>query len=78
MSRMFVFFFCIILKYCGGDGDQFRSTCDEMISDCMWNNKEIECYEAFLPLETEFGVCYTINSIHTTYVCEQIVLTSLS
>lgn len=40
-----------------------------MIQNCVWNNEPFECCEGFLPLETEFGLCYTINSAITRYVC---------
>lgn len=39
-----------------------------MIWNCTWNNLEINCCDEFLPLETELGVCYSINSFHTEYV----------
>ncbi|XP_031633402.1 sodium channel protein Nach-like [Contarinia nasturtii] len=57
---------------------KFRSSCDEMISNCLWNNVQIECCTSFLPLETEFGVCYTINSIHTTPMYGHRLLSSRS
>lgn len=36
-----------------------------MITNCTWNELEFDCCKMFLPLETEFGTCYTINSINT-------------
>lgn len=36
-----------------------------MLYNCTWNKQSFNCCDAFLPVETEFGVCYIINSIHT-------------
>uniref|UniRef100_A0A336KJC5 CSON012335 protein n=1 Tax=Culicoides sonorensis TaxID=179676 RepID=A0A336KJC5_CULSO len=44
---------------------KFRSVCSNMITNCTWNGIEFDCCKMFLPLETEFGTCYTINSINT-------------
>lgn len=36
-----------------------------MILNCSWNGEPFECCDIFLPLKTEFGTCYTINSVNT-------------
>lgn len=36
-----------------------------MIMNCTWNALDFDCCKLFLPLETEFGTCYTINSVNT-------------
>ncbi|GAB0093144.1 4Fe-4S ferredoxin-type domain-containing protein [Sergentomyia squamirostris] len=46
--------------------DIFRSKCEKLIVDCSWNGENFTCCDAFLPLETEYGICYTINSVHTS------------
>uniref|UniRef100_A0A1B0CSV6 Pickpocket n=1 Tax=Lutzomyia longipalpis TaxID=7200 RepID=A0A1B0CSV6_LUTLO len=55
---------------CGGNFSaivqQFRTPCEHLITNCAWNGRNFSCCDAFLPLETEFGLCYTINSVHTT------------
>lgn len=43
----------------------FRTTCNNLLIDCKWNDEPFDCCEAFLELETEFGICFTINSMHT-------------
>ncbi|XP_077294885.1 sodium channel protein Nach-like [Arctopsyche grandis] len=40
-----------------------RSKCDEMLSNCTWVDDFFDCCEYFLPLDTELGPCYAINSI---------------
>lgn len=42
-----------------------RSKCDNFFDQCKWNNELIDCCSNFLPLETEFGICFSINSLHT-------------
>lgn len=44
---------------------QFRSRCQNCIKNCFWNDKLFDRCEGFLPLSTEHGVCYTINSALT-------------
>uniref|UniRef100_A0A1B0DLA2 Uncharacterized protein n=1 Tax=Phlebotomus papatasi TaxID=29031 RepID=A0A1B0DLA2_PHLPP len=45
--------------------EKFRTKCEDLITNCAWNGHNFSCCDAFLPLKTEFGQCYTINSIHT-------------
>ncbi|XP_026480197.1 sodium channel protein Nach-like [Ctenocephalides felis] len=42
-----------------------RANCAMMFEYCSWNGVEFSCCDKFLPLETEFGICYAINSVHT-------------
>lgn len=44
----------------------FRTSCDHLLVQCKWNGEPFECCEGFLELHSEFGVCYTINSMHTS------------
>lgn len=41
-----------------------RSTCDQFIENCGWNNENFNCCDYFLPMETEIGICYALNSLH--------------
>lgn len=36
-----------------------------MVGNCTWNQVQFECCELFQPLETEFGTCFSINSVNT-------------
>lgn len=44
---------------------KFRTSCNEILGNCTWNGKPFECCDAFLPLKTEFGLCFSTNSMHT-------------
>jgi acid-sensing ion channel, other len=39
-----------------------RSPCRKTIAGCFWNDKEFDCCEFFLPMHTEIGICYALNS----------------
>lgn len=44
----------------------FRTPCQQLLGECRWNGEPFECCEGgFIELQSEFGTCYTINSIHT-------------
>lgn len=45
--------------------NKFRATCKNLLTDCQWNGEPFDCCDGFLALQSEFGVCYTINSMHT-------------
>ncbi|XP_059611761.1 uncharacterized protein LOC132258450 [Phlebotomus argentipes] len=45
--------------------DKFRTKCENLLTNCAWNGVNFTCCDAFLPLQTEFGHCFTINSAHT-------------
>ncbi|KAL3288803.1 hypothetical protein HHI36_003236 [Cryptolaemus montrouzieri] len=42
-----------------------RKTCTDLIRNCKWNDREFNCCKYFQPLETEYGICFALNSIHT-------------
>ncbi|KAF5298771.1 hypothetical protein FQR65_LT09640 [Abscondita terminalis] len=42
-----------------------RKDCRSIFQTCKWNNELFDCCEKFLPLSTEYGTCFTINSLHT-------------
>ncbi|XP_021937646.1 sodium channel protein Nach-like [Zootermopsis nevadensis] len=42
-----------------------RSSCEETFDHCRWNGEEFNCCDHFLHLETELGVCYSINNLQT-------------
>ncbi|KAI4454863.1 amiloride-sensitive sodium channel-related [Holotrichia oblita] len=39
-----------------------RGTCDEIMQNCKWNDESFDCCKYFVPLDTELGTCYAINS----------------
>lgn len=45
--------------------EKFRAKCEEIFVECSWNNVIFDCCSNFLPLETEFGLCYSFNSKYT-------------
>ncbi|KAJ3637615.1 hypothetical protein MTP99_001059 [Tenebrio molitor] len=45
--------------------EKFRKKCSQLLSKCKWNEVSFDCCEKFLPLETEYGICYSFNSLHT-------------
>lgn len=44
---------------------KFRANCKNFMNNCSWNDEEFDCCEGFRPLETESGICFTINSALT-------------
>jgi acid-sensing ion channel, other len=42
----------------------FRADCKDMFTSCSWNGKPINCCNDFKTVETEYGICYSINSLH--------------
>ncbi|VVC89334.1 unnamed protein product [Leptidea sinapis] len=42
-----------------------RSPCPQLITNCSFNEQPFECCEYFLPLQTDMGTCYSVNSIQT-------------
>jgi hypothetical protein len=44
---------------------QIRSSCEETFDRCLWNGEEFDCCSHFLQLETELGICYSINNVQT-------------
>ncbi|XP_021916966.1 sodium channel protein Nach isoform X2 [Zootermopsis nevadensis] len=43
----------------------FRMNCADLFHFCRWNDKPFDCCKYFLPLETEYGMCYAINNLNT-------------
>nr|CAH7715526.1 unnamed protein product [Callosobruchus chinensis] len=44
---------------------KYRHPCDKILGECRWYDKKFDCCEKFLPLETEYGICYSFSSLHT-------------
>ncbi|XP_071053835.1 pickpocket protein 11-like [Onthophagus taurus] len=44
---------------------RFRKPCKKLIKNCLWRGQKFDCCEKFLPLNTEYGVCFSLNSMHT-------------
>ncbi|XP_032517322.2 sodium channel protein Nach [Danaus plexippus] len=40
-----------------------RSECNDVMSNCSWNQKSFDCCQYFRPVETEIGPCFIINTI---------------
>lgn len=43
----------------------FRAKCTTMFLSCMWNGKPLDCCKNFRPIQTEYGTCFSINSLHS-------------
>ncbi|KAF6200687.1 hypothetical protein GE061_005131 [Apolygus lucorum] len=60
---------CKDLLNCSGDlgyiTKMTRSPCSYLITNCSWNGQPFDCCSYFLPLQTEFGECFSINSANT-------------
>lgn len=44
---------------------EVRSTCDQILKKCQWNDQIFNCCEYFAELDSEMGTCFAINSIQT-------------
>lgn len=55
-----------------------RSKCEESLSECFWNEKKFECCQHFLPLESEIGKCFALNSAQTNRLKNQTKLSMIS
>ncbi|XP_075978336.1 sodium channel protein Nach-like [Anticarsia gemmatalis] len=42
-----------------------RSNCDRILKNCSYNAKQFPCCEHFLPIQTDIGPCFIINSVQT-------------
>ena len=42
-----------------------RSTCQSSLSECSFNGKPFDCCKHFIPIETEVGRCFALNSGQT-------------
>ncbi|XP_044729218.1 sodium channel protein Nach [Chrysoperla carnea] len=45
--------------------DKLRKNCTSLFRECFWNDVKIDCCKYFLPLQTEVGLCYAVNSLQT-------------
>ncbi|XP_074034427.1 sodium channel protein Nach isoform X1 [Leptinotarsa decemlineata] len=45
--------------------EKYRKKCNRVVSACKWNDIDFNCCDEILPLETEYGFCYSLNSLHT-------------
>lgn len=59
---------CITMNFTDLVG-MIRSSCDDVFSQCRWttaiNSESFDCCTYFLPIQTEVGLCYALNSIHS-------------
>jgi acid-sensing ion channel, other len=45
--------------------EKFRAPCINVLTNCTWNGEPFSCCDGFLSLQTEFGICFSINSANT-------------
>lgn len=45
--------------------DEVRSSCEEALDMCYWNDLKFRCCDYFMPLKTELGLCFALNSIQS-------------
>ncbi|XP_033610859.1 sodium channel protein Nach [Cryptotermes secundus] len=55
---------------------EIPAPCDKVFAFCKWNDQPFNCCANFLPLISETGSCYTVNSIHTRQDSKQIKMIS--
>ncbi|CAG4937910.1 unnamed protein product [Colias eurytheme] len=41
----------------------YRSECKDLFISCTWDNKPMNCCQHFKAIETEYGVCFSMNNI---------------
>ncbi|XP_036325013.1 sodium channel protein Nach [Rhagoletis pomonella] len=41
---------------------RFRSECSQLLFNCRYINRRFNCCDEFLPIHTEYGICFTFNS----------------
>ncbi|XP_053678626.1 uncharacterized protein LOC128729001 [Anopheles nili] len=39
-----------------------RAPCEELLTDCHWQQNAIDCCKLFRPVDTEFGRCFSVNA----------------
>ncbi|XP_055847981.1 pickpocket protein 19, partial [Episyrphus balteatus] len=42
----------------------FRTNCSDLFDECSWHSNDFDCCSEFLPINTEYGLCYSFNSNH--------------
>ncbi|XP_077293708.1 sodium channel protein Nach-like isoform X2 [Arctopsyche grandis] len=45
--------------------EKVREPCSELIHGCSWQDKELDCCKYFLPIDSEFGLCYSFNTLQS-------------
>ena len=55
---------CILGNYSHYAG-LVRSSCENSLAECWWNDVPFDCCKHFFPLGTEIGVCFSLNSEQT-------------
>ncbi|XP_070495297.1 sodium channel protein Nach [Chironomus tepperi] len=55
---------CILGNYSHYAG-LVRSSCENSLAECTWNDVQFECCKHFIPLSTEIGECFALNSEQT-------------
>ncbi|XP_047517868.1 sodium channel protein Nach-like [Pieris napi] len=45
------------------DIKRIRLNCSNLLSDCWWDNQYFPCCDRFQPVETEYGECFSFNSV---------------
>ncbi|XP_047503728.1 pickpocket protein 19-like isoform X1 [Pieris napi] len=40
-----------------------RSTCPELLINCLFDKKEFDCCKYFVPIHTDMGTCFALNSV---------------
>lgn len=41
-----------------------RASCESLFQSCFINRKRVDCCDHFLPVQTEYGICYSMNNKH--------------
>ncbi|XP_049767900.1 sodium channel protein Nach-like [Schistocerca cancellata] len=63
----------LVAEQCPQEGlkqisQEFHTPCNGLIFNCTWNGITFHCCEQFLPLDTEIGLCFAINSWQTNHL----------
>lgn len=48
-----------------------RSACNQTLSRCQWNGRPFDCCTYFVPMATELGLCFALNSVQVRWGPEQ-------
>ncbi|XP_072949801.1 sodium channel protein Nach-like [Epargyreus clarus] len=43
--------------------NKIRLKCSDLLTDCWWGGKHFSCCDRFRPIETEYGTCFSFNSV---------------
>lgn len=60
VSTYFINFILVQVQF-----SQYRKPCASVLGTCKWNGEPFNCCDKFLPVKTEYGTCFSINSLHT-------------